>query len=308
MKPYLAQSEEGFVLVVVLIVIALLFPIIIAFNSKTQINLLEAANYRDNIQALRMARSGIDGAMGILRDDDASYDALSDKWAMNFPSLQIGEGTLSVRIIDEDSKININRLVDGNNINKTVENHLRKLIVRLGGKSEIVDALIDWMDIDEVEYGNAGAEYEYYKDRGYYPKNGALSTIDELFLIKGFDKDILIDKKLKDYITVAPTDGKLNVNTADKETLYDFHDEIREGLIEEIVAYRNENEYQKITDIKNAIGITDTLYAKITPFLKVNSSIFSVNSKYTVGKVSKSVDAVLKRDRKSITVVSWREF
>jgi type II secretory pathway component PulK len=113
---------------------------------------------------------------------------------------------------------------------------------------------------------------------------------------------------LKDYITVAPTDGKLNVNTADKETLYDFHDEIREGLIEEIVAYRNENEYQKITDIKNAIGITDTLYAKITPFLKVNSSIFSVNSKYTVGKVSKSVDAVLKRDGKSITVVSWREF
>jgi len=308
MKRYPARSEEGFVLVVVLIVIALLFPIIIAFNSKTQINLLEAANYRDNIQALRMARSGVEGAMGILKDDDASYDALSDKWAMNFPSLQIGEGTLSVRIIDEDSKININRLVDGNNINKTVENHLRKLIMRLGGKPEIVDALIDWMDTDENEYSSAGAEYDYYKDKGYYPRNGSLSTIEELFLIKGFDKDILIDKKLKDYITVAPTDGKLNVNTAAKEILYDFHDEMREGLIEELIAYRNENEYQKITDVKNAIGITDTLFAKITPFIKVNSSIFSVNSKYNIGKVSRGVEAVLKREGTSITVVTWREF
>lgn len=303
-----AQSEEGFVLVVVLIVIALLFPIIIAFNSRTQINLLEASNYRDNIQALRMARSGVEGAMGILRDDDASYDSMNDKWAMDFPSLQIGEGALTVRITDEDSKININRLIEGNSVNKTVESHLRKLIARLGGKPEIVDALIDWMDTNEEEYGSAGAEYDYYKDKGYSPKNGALSTLDELFLIKGFDKDILIDKNLKDYITVAPTDGKLNINTAAKETLYDFHDEMREGLIEEIVAYRNENEYQKITDVKNAIGITDTLYAKITPFIKVNSSIFSVKTKYTIGKVSKSVEAVLKRDGKNITVISWREF
>jgi general secretion pathway protein K len=302
------RSEDGFVLVIVLIIIALLFPIIIAFNSRTQINLIEASNYRDNIQAIRMARSGVEGAMGVLMEDDASYDALTDRWAMDFPSFQVGEGMLAVKITDEDSKININRLVDGGNINSVVDGHLRKLIVRLEGKPEIVDALIDWMDTDDKVYGTAGAEEEYYRELGYYPKNGALSSLDELLLIKGFDKDLLIDKKLKEYITVSPTDGKLNINTADIETLYDFHDEIREGLVEEIINYRNENEYKNTADVKGAIGITDTLFSKIVPFIKVNSSIFLVNSRYTIGKVTKRVEAVIKRDGKIMSIISWREF
>jgi general secretion pathway protein K len=305
-----ANNERGYVLIIVMLVIALLFPIVISFNTRTQLNLLQAGNFRDNVQALRLARSGVDGAIGLLKMDDPAYDALTDKWAMAFPTIAVGEGKLTVKVEDEDSKININKLVESNGVNANVytEQRLRKLITRLGGKQEIVDALIDWMDINSEPFGSQGAEDEYYKALGYYTKNGPLDSLDELYLIKGFDKDLLVDKRLKDYITIAPTDGKINVNTAQIEVLYDIHDEIREGLVDEIIRYRIEKEFKNVTDVKNAIGINDTLYAKMAPYIKVNSTIFTVHSKYTIYKVTKNVDAVLKRDGKNISTISWREY
>ena len=303
------SNQGGFILITILLIIAVLFPIIIAFNSRTQINLLQAANFRDNLQALRLARSGVEGAIGLLKEDDASYDAKTDRWAIQFPALVVGEGVLVVKIEDEDGKININKIVNPNgvDVNAAVDRHLRKLIARLGGKPEVVDALIDWIDINNEVREPGGAEEEYYKEKGYQCKNGPLDALDELLMIKGFDKELLIDKGLKNYITVAPTDGKINVNTADIEVLYDINDELREGLVEEIVRYREENEFKNVIDVKNAIGMNDTLYAKIAPLIKVNSSIFTVHSKYTLGKVTKNVEATLRRDGELIATILWRE-
>ena len=83
-------DEKGFILVTILLVIAVLFPLILAFNAKVQLNLIQAENFRNSVQALRIARSGVEGAIGILKADDASYDAKTDKWAAAFPSLASG--------------------------------------------------------------------------------------------------------------------------------------------------------------------------------------------------------------------------
>ncbi len=104
-------NEQGFILVTILLVIAVLFPLILAFNAKVQLNLIQAENFRNSVQALRIARSGVEGAIGILKADDASYDAKTDKWAAAFPSLALGDGILNVMVVDEDGKIPINNLV-----------------------------------------------------------------------------------------------------------------------------------------------------------------------------------------------------
>jgi general secretion pathway protein K len=304
------RSEQGFVLVTVLVVIALLFPVIMVFYSKTQLNLVQAANFRDSIQAVRTARSGVEGAIGLLRSDDMTYDAKSDRWAMQFPTISVGGGTLEVKIDDEDGKLNINRIVAEKTsaVNADTDRQLRMLIKRLGGKPEIVDALIDWLDADNEVKGDNGAEDDYYKDLGYKPKNGPLDSIGELLLVRGFDEDLLSKKGLKNYITVAPTDGKINANTSPVEVLYGLHEELREGLVDEIVRYREERAFKDLTDLKNAIGITDTLYAKILPSIKVTSSYFAVRSRCTTGSVIKQVEAVLRRDSGSTQAIFWREF
>ena len=304
------RDDRGFVLIVILMIMAILIPAVIVFSAKTQINVLQAANFRDTVQAVRMARSGVEGAMGILANDDATYDTLKDTWAMDFPQLSVAGGGLSVKIVDEDSKININRLVNnGTEINADVDRQLRSLIRRLGGKEEIVDALIDWMDANSDVTGAYGAEDEYYKKTGLLPKNGLLDSLDEIFLVRGFDKDLLVDKGLKYYITVADTgkDGKINVNTAPIEVLSVISDKLSEGRVEEIVRHRMEKEYKNINDVISTIGIGPTEQQEVQKYMKVNSTVFTVTSKFRIGKVVKTVEAVLKRADKTTSVVSWRE-
>lgn len=305
-------DERGFVLVTVLIVIALLLPAVLVFYSKAQVNLTQAANFRDSIQAIRLARSGVEGAIGVLKADDASYDGKGDRWALRFPALGVGTGLLEVKIDDEDGKLNINTLVaaavDKDVVNPEVETRLRKLITRLGGRPEVVDGLIDWMDRDDKVFGDQGAEESFYRERGQTVKNGPLDSLDELLRIRGFDRELLVDRKLLDYLTVAPTDGKLNLNTAPVELLLDLHPDLREGLVEEIVRYRDEKDFTSMDDVKKVIGLAEPLAARLNPLLKVSSVFFTIRAKYTAGNVVKQVESLVRRDGGMVTILSWREF
>jgi general secretion pathway protein K len=342
-RPYRARSnEEGFILVTVLIVIALLFPLVLAFNSKVQLNLTQAENFRNSIQALRMARSGVEGAIGILKASDPTYDSPRSSWATGFPALSLGQGILKVSIVDEDGRIPVNNLVASPTppptgapssgtapiktttattaaattptVNKDLNTQLRAIITKLGGKPEIVDALIDWLDPDNIITGSAGAEEAYYRGLGYHCKHGPLDSLDELVVVMGFDKELVDDRGFRDYLTVAPTDGKINVNTAPLEVLQAvlgtqtgaLAQPLTEADIEDLDRYRNEHELKSLGDI-NAVKISSGDLGKITPLLKVNSSYFTVSSAYTLGKVTKNVAAVLKRAGSTVSIISWRE-
>ncbi|OPY69742.1 MAG: General secretion pathway protein K [Syntrophorhabdaceae bacterium PtaU1.Bin034] len=347
------SNEGGFILVTVLLVIALLFPLVLAFNSKVQLNLIQAENFRNSVQALRIAHSGVEGVMGILKEDDAVYDSRKDKWGMAFPGLAIAEGILNVNTVDEDGKIPINNLVGiavdptaakettakesgikeasgtvsktgtttekkvtNDDIDRDLEKRLKSLITRLGGKPEIVDALIDWLDSNDEVTGSEGAEDHYYKQQGYRCKNGPLDSLDELLLIKGFDKELVIDAKLKDYLTIAPTDGKININTAPLEVLYavlgtettGFAQPLSDSDLENLAQYREQHELTNIQEVTFAVKISQDQAGKMAPLIKVNSAFFTVNSRYTIGKVVKNVEALLKRDGSTVATISWREF
>ena len=374
-------DEKGFILITILLVIAVLFPLILAFNAKVQLNLTQAENFRNSVQALRFALSGVEGAKGILKADDASYDAKTDKWAAPFPSLALGDGILNVVIVDEDGKIPINNLlvaVKGNQaaagqnaaggatpaatttpaaggatpaatttpaaggatpaatttpaagnaagtatgnavtyqVDKDLDTRLRSLISQLGGKPEIVDALIDWLDPDNDTTGTEGAEDDYYKQRGYRCKNGPLDSLDELLLVKGFDNELLIDKNLKSYLTIAPTDGKVNLNTAPIQVLYavlgtqtsSLVQPMSQSDIQDLVRYRDEHDLTNVKDMMSAVKISQDQASAVAPLVKVNSAYFTVNSRYTIGNVVKNVEALLNRNGTTVTTISWREF
>lgn len=345
------SNEKGFVLITVLLIIALLFPLVLAFNSKVQLNLIQAENFRNSIQAQRAARLGVEGAIALLKQDDMTYDSRRDKWAMDFPAFSVTEGgVLTVSIVDEDGKLPINNVILGGSqapaatagsgtvsaqtaqkstasttgtatatsggVNQDVVTQLKNLISQLGGRPEITDALVDWIDEDETLTGNEGAEEDYYKPLGRRCKNGPLDSPDELLLIKGFDKELVIDKKLKDFVTVAPTTGGINVNTAPVEVLKatvgtqssQLAQPLSESDIENLVQYRDGHDIKDIKEITGAVKISQDQLGRITSILKVKSSYFTVSSRYTIGKVVKNVEALLKRDDTTVTIISWREF
>lgn len=302
------KNDKGFILIAVLIIISLLFPVVLSFYGKAQINLLQAENFRDTIQALRMAQSGVEVAIGLLMSDDATYDGRTDKWALSFPVIDEEDKRIEVIIIDDDSKININTIIDKDGkINNDINFRLRNLIERLGGKTDFVNAVLDWIDSDSVVTEPGGAEENEYKEIGYSAKNGPMDTLDEVALIKGYEKELFGKKGLNKFITTAPTDGKLNINTAPIEILYDLG--FREGLVQEIVNARESEPFRQIGDIWRVLGIdSKSLPLGIDQKIKVNSSIFTVQSTCTVKKVIKGIEAILQRDKEGVKVLSWREF
>jgi general secretion pathway protein K len=345
------SNEKGFVLITVLLIIALLFPLVLAFNSRVQLNLIQAENFRNSIQAQRAARLGVEGAIALLKQDDMSYDSRKDQWATSFPAFSVTErGILTVSIVDEDGRFPINNVIAGSSqtqasssspgttaspatqktdqgktgttttttggVDQDVVTQLKGLISLLGGRPDITDALIDWLDSDDTTTAGDGAEEDYYKPLGRHCKNGPLDSPDELLLIRGFDKELVVDKKLKDLVTIAPTSGGINVNTAPVEVLKtvlgtqtsQLAQPLNESDIDNLVQYRDEHEIKDIKDITGAIKITQDQMAKISSILKVKSSYFTVNSRYTIGKVVKNVEALLRRDDSGVTIISWREF
>jgi general secretion pathway protein K len=312
------SDEAGFILVTVLLVIAILLPLVLAFSSKVQVSLLQAENFLNSAQAVRLARSGVEGAMALLRSDDPTYDTRKDTWAFDFPAIGVGEGTVDVKIEDEDGKIPINQLVlpNGVDVNRDVEKRLRALVGRLGERPEIVDALIDWIDTNEDLTGTEGAEEEYYKELGYHCKNGPLDSLEELSLVKGFEKDLLVSKNFLAYVTAAPTDGKINVNTAPVEVLHAvlgtqttaLAQPLNESDVEDLVRHREEHEFKTPADVNQVVKVSAAQAGNIAALIKVNSAYFTVHSKCLLGKVVYNAEALLKRDGNTVVTLSWREF
>jgi general secretion pathway protein K len=126
-----------------------------------------------------------------------SFSALNQRWAggpgprelvedplegLSLTDVHIGEGRVSIRIVDQERKININQ-VDAR--------QLETALNRTGAAGEsgeaLAAALTDWRDPDEFVTSGGGAESAYYLglDPPYRAKNGPIDDIHELLKVKG---------------------------------------------------------------------------------------------------------------------------
>ncbi|HVX10486.1 MAG TPA: hypothetical protein VHC22_04860 [Pirellulales bacterium] len=59
-----------------------------------------------------------------------------------------------------------------------------------GMNVNIADAILDWLDPDDIPRTN-GCEREYYTSLGYAPKNGPMESVEELLLVRGVTPQLL---------------------------------------------------------------------------------------------------------------------
>jgi len=106
-----AVAQDGFALIVTLLIISILVVLILEFNRAVRGDLIMAGNFRDETKAYYLAKSGVNAAIALLQADDNQYDALTEEWALEKPPVPLGEGIVFVKITDESGKINLNSLV-----------------------------------------------------------------------------------------------------------------------------------------------------------------------------------------------------
>jgi general secretion pathway protein K len=160
-----------------------------------------------------------------------------------------------LRVIDEDSKINLNEPARGGAFGQS--RLAAELIGLMGGpandplfqgrdkdgsfsdRQAVCSAVVDWTDPDQDTYvcdpnnptaQSAAAEDSFYEllKRPYHRKNAAFDSMDELHKLRGFNDDFWAtfiepdpDRPDKRTVTVWGQ-GTINVNTANPQTLLAF--------------------------------------------------------------------------------------
>jgi type II secretory pathway component PulK len=263
--------------------------------------------------------------------------------------LPLGEGSTTVRVIDETGKININALVvDASALQPTAGAQpaqvrraaprgaqareaqtvspwiqiTQDLFQRLGVDPLLVGALIDWVDVDDIPTGSGGAESAHYRglEKPYGSRNGAMETIAELRLIRGFTDEVLlklgarrvggiIDPATNLYLTALPLPQgggwRVNLNTTPAAILSSLTREVGQ-FAEVIVQQRAQHRIEKIAELQQ-LGISGEALQDFERLGTLTPSYYAIEARGTVGDMVKQITALIKAsaDHGSQTVY-WR--
>ena len=354
-----SAPRGGSALIVVLWVIGLLAMMISTLAFDAHIEARITSYYRKRLKAEYLARSGIEIAELLLakratikanteaEEDDRWFDTAKrlKKGAVRGLVEKLGDGTITLDIVPEPSRRNINKLApggQGKGAGNEIEDNLAR-ILEVGGVTEdldmwpeLVDSFMDWTDNEKpAQTRTDGAETEDYYDTlepPYQAKNGPLDTVGELLLVKGFDRAIVYGGvietgfdgeeplRIPGIIDLLTTygDGKVNVNAASQRVLMTLPetDDILAGAIVEAReaptdgmsggAGEGEEDYS-FENMNDLFGRIPDLDPAVRKYVTFSSSIFRITSTGTVGGVTRKVWCIAQYAGGGMKFLRWRE-
>lgn len=288
------MNNKGMALLMTILIITLLSLLIIDINSRSLLAITRAKNSVNSLKAYYIMRSGVSAAMGFLERDareSGAVDTLSEDWASGVKDFPVGDGTVTVDIVDEASKFNINTLVSGqgkiqNDDEKSAVARFGRLLKGLGIEAGLSEKAAEWLKMNREEFS--------YRFR----------DTSELLLVPDFTSEAF--KKVEGYVT-GHSSRKININTVRKEVLAALSPALNETLIEAIMDYRKEHPFRAINDLGQVPGLSDSaLRMTFDDALDVKSSDFTVVTEARVSGTVRKGTAVVNRAGNTVKVVIWK--
>ncbi len=338
------KRKQGSVLIVALWTLMILALLVTSMAFDMRIEAEIASYVRKRTKAQYLAQSGVEwakvlmtkrvdtGETGELRvgpKDDGQMVQLAHRFqhlGLGFSNQrkELGEGFFELSILPEPRRWNINVLA----LQAANDEAARCILDELLDQAEVppelydglVDALLDWIDEDDLHrFNGAESDDAFYQERGYKAKNGPLETVDELRMIKGWTDAIVYGgpapdpedpplRGLAQRLTVWG-DGKIDVNDAGDDELLAICD-MDELVLEEIQRLRPglDGETGTLDDGIKEINAIGGMTPQIARWLTVRDTKFvRLVSIGEVQGVRSGIWAVLQVNDTTITPVFWRE-
>jgi len=308
------RRQGGFVLVIVLLVVALLTGMTVTFINDVY---LETGSNRVSVEATQgslFADSGISLGLQLLTRTlkDRTYSSLNDLWAKPV-FLEEEQGSLKLLITEESGRLNLNMITLPNGNAHPVYNQIAaRLLKKLNLSPDLLDALSDWIDEDEIP-NPGGAEAVWYLARRQplQPRNGQLATIEELAHVKGFAGEAF--NKLRPFITVYAegnrpvTAAPVNINTAPREVLEALDERITPELADRIIEYRRTTPFEHPAELGHVTGMSDIMPSLLT-FISVKGTVYRIISEATVNGTRRTIEVFARISGANSTILYWREY
>jgi type II secretory pathway component PulK len=300
------NRECGIALVLVLWLMLALAGIASSFIYMIRLEAHAVSNQKLEASALALAEAGIVHAAFLLKNDTTISDSLNDEWAKPVDQ-QLGDGTYSVTIVDEERNVNINYASE-------------MTVVKLGIRQDIADGIIE-----------------------YRKNNGMLDTLAEIRTITGMDDDsyrliknnftiwgeININLTDKDVLAGLMTGFGIEAKKADT-LAYEIADKQPFTSIDNLLGIVGDEIYQILKPVITTTGginintASESLLSaygidtRSIPSNESHQGIFTASSRYfsvtATGNnkgICKTIHAILKRTQKDgkwgIETVYWLE-
>lgn len=291
-------NQRGAVLLLVLVVVALLSALLSDWAFSTLVDLRLTETFRDSNRAYYLARGGVEVGRQLLRDDQNDYDVPTEMWGVGVPSYPVSDdATVSIMIVDEDSRFNLNRVVDnlGENPNPVMRDRFRRLLTQLeiDDAEGLSDSLVDWIDRNQTTSAR-GAENSWYQglSQPMASKDGPLDTVDELLLVKGFTPEIV--EKLTPHVTVAGV-SRLNLNSAGKDLLLVWDEDVAASAIEQLVERRQDKPFKSLAEVQDVLGLVSYSALNRNLDIGVASQFYQITSVAQVNDGVRTVEVLLEK-------------
>jgi general secretion pathway protein K len=243
---------------------------------------------------------------------------------ISLSDIPIGDGKVTIRITDLESKVNIN--VAGPDV---LQQGLTLMGVDAGEASSVADCILDWIDQDNGTHLN-GVESSYYEglDPPYSAKNGPLDDLSELLLIRGVTEEMYWGSTSKSHIPAAfqkfdhlgqpmevsyaaslrelftpISSGRVNINTASAVVLRMIPG-MDETAVSCIMQQREEMPFANVGELATCVG--PQAMPAVQRLCTVRSSAFEVEVDASIGAAKRTFHAIVGRNnQRDIQVLNF---
>lgn len=211
-----AARPRGVALLAAVLVVALASLLVAGLLDRGLLGQARALQHSRASQATALQQGLELWAARILRDDAArdGVDAAGDAWSQPMPPLPLPEGMAHGRLRELDGCLNLNALWVAGQLDALALARFERLLRVLEIDPRLADALVDWLDEDDL--GRAGGAEEATYAALAPPRraaNGPFVHVGELALVAGVDAAVL-QRLLPHVCAHADVASPVNVNTA----------------------------------------------------------------------------------------------
>ena len=308
-------GARGVALITVMLVLAILTAIAGRVSFSNQVWLRQVSNGADFLQSALATRAVQDWVGIILAKDDNEYDSFQDVWARPLPPLPVGRGFVRGYMEDMQARINLNTLLDGKGVaDREAVRRFKRLLRILDLNPGIADAVVDWMDADDVASGPWGAEDGYYLGMNppYVTANRRFRDSAELRLVRGIDRDVWY--RIRPYIGALPErDTAVNINTASPEVLaaaVNAWGPPRQASVEAALwsGKTRREPFKSVREFYEAAGL-EYDSEEPPPGLDIRSKFFLAHTQVEAGAALRRMATLYQRDAQRANVLGhWRVY
>ncbi len=296
-------DNRGIALVLTLLAVAIITAMVVEFSYDVYVDTNSLYNWQNSQKLSLAAKSAVRIGPVLIKEMIAMKGYTPGSFEMSekipFPGL---DGTVTLRIEDENAKFNLRTLVKQNGqLNQEAYPAFVRLLTALHLKTDLADRIVYWI--------NPLLEPEL-KTPENVSKGSDPDSIDELLLVPGMDSKSY--EQIRPYVTIYGS-GSININGADIPVLLSLSPAIDEGMAENVIRYRKGTPFVTTADIKNVMGF-ESLYMSLSGFTNMKDSspplictqgtAFRIIATAQSGELKRIVDTVVDSNG---NVLYWKE-